>query len=159
MTKKEKSFKNTHKLHENSLKKKNFKWNINIWQKKSFENTHKLHENSKTNLDAQNEFAPKRQKKGLRSETTHDNLIGLKEKRNIFRIKINPLTAKPLSRRKQIIFLNCPILFYIRIYQIYDFWKISAFKSLHLNKKYFKWNTDRKTSLQIHYYIFPWIFR
>ena len=56
-SKKEKSFKNTHKLHGNSLKK-NFemKNQYDSKKEKSFENTHKLHKNSKTYLDAQNEL-------------------------------------------------------------------------------------------------------
>ena len=41
--------------------KKNFQMKNQYMTKKekSFENTHKLHKNSKTQLDVQNEFAPK----------------------------------------------------------------------------------------------------
>ena len=49
-SKKEKSFKNTHKLYENSYKKifSNEKSMYDSKKEKSFENTHKLHKNSKT---------------------------------------------------------------------------------------------------------------
>ena len=51
-SKKEQTFKNTHKLHENWLKK-NFSNKKSIYdskKEKSFENTHKLHKNSKTEV-------------------------------------------------------------------------------------------------------------
>ena len=45
-SKKEKSSKNTHKLHENSLKKNFQMKNKHMTRKKkSFENTHRLHKN------------------------------------------------------------------------------------------------------------------